>query len=171
MTPHSLCNQFIQTASIFYWHSCNKVLRSVIAQRREWWSSTDSFGWHKTPPGTRVTKLRKESSLDSTLHEAYIIWLTHYGIRYFSPLYHNGKAWYLLKATLELQYGRIRYNWHRRLLRTLWWLESRVCIPCHSITSTQPHWYWPAYILLQDLSRNIDKVRAPSQPIAHNWTW
>lgn len=27
-----LCNQFIQTASIFYWHTCRKVLHMVITQ-------------------------------------------------------------------------------------------------------------------------------------------
>lgn len=32
MSPSCLCNQFIQTASIFYWHTCSKVLHMVITQ-------------------------------------------------------------------------------------------------------------------------------------------
>lgn len=32
MSSSCLCNQFIQTASIFYCHSCNKVLHMVITQ-------------------------------------------------------------------------------------------------------------------------------------------
>lgn len=32
ISPSCLCNQFIQTASIFYWHTCSKVLDMVITQ-------------------------------------------------------------------------------------------------------------------------------------------
>ena len=63
ISSHCLCNLFIQTAPIFYWHSANKVLHMVITQRGQRCSSTDSFCGHTTYPAAHVTELQKEPCL------------------------------------------------------------------------------------------------------------